>query len=144
MSDLRTATPCDLGKLLGEFERLVLDANDEQLPHRAVLPVTKRLNEVRAQILSLQSANVPALTDAEIAAAWNGAVPGSADKGVEMYLHCMRAVAEAQRRKITPSATEETTLLREVYGLVGRIGVGTKLADRIEAVIRATDSRSDK
>lgn len=58
-SSPQSATPCDLGKLLGEFERLVLDANDEQLPHRAVLPVTKRLNEVRAQILSLQSATLP-------------------------------------------------------------------------------------
>lgn len=42
----------DMEKLLGEFEKLLLDANDEQLPRKAALPITKRLNEVRAMLLS--------------------------------------------------------------------------------------------
>jgi hypothetical protein len=40
----------DFYALLTEFEQLVLDANDSQLPRRAQLPVTKRLNEVRAKL----------------------------------------------------------------------------------------------
>ena len=36
--------------LLTEFEKLVLDANDTQLPRHAQLPVSKRLNEVRAKL----------------------------------------------------------------------------------------------
>ena len=37
------------------------------------------------------------LTDDEIRAAWNAAVEGGRDLGMDVYLHCMRAVAEAQR-----------------------------------------------
>lgn len=40
----------DYTALLNEFEKLVLDANDPQLPTQAGLPVVKRLNQVRAQL----------------------------------------------------------------------------------------------
>lgn len=49
----------DYDALLTEFETLVLDANDPQLPHRATLPISKRLNEVRAKLQSLARRNTP-------------------------------------------------------------------------------------
>lgn len=45
------------------------------------------------------------LTDEEITAAWNEAVPESKDKGIGMYLHLTRAIAVAQHRKSSQSAS---------------------------------------
>lgn len=96
-----------------------------------------------AEACLAQSANVPALTDAEIAAAWNGAVPGSADKGVEMYLHCMRAVAEAQRRKITPSATLSSTI-KQAEAMAATGAAATHIIELFRALDHAADRTEEK
>jgi hypothetical protein len=50
---------------------------------------------------------VDRLTKKEIVVAWNGAVLESKDKGIEMYLHLMQAVADAQYRKCAQSLSQE-------------------------------------
>lgn len=48
--DTAVNDPVDYVALLSEFEKLVLDANDPNLPTRAILPISERLNAVRLQL----------------------------------------------------------------------------------------------